>query len=114
MADPDAGSLWLRLRLLRHLPFTGEAQAEIERTLGHPIEPPGDIRISPGHQRDVWVGNVVAIRLASSFVEPLEGTSIHGTIGQLICLAEWMDQPDSRAGYNATAARRVTSCGSIT
>jgi tryptophan halogenase len=84
-----------------------EAQSEIERSLGHPVEPRGDIRINPGRQRDVWVGNVVAVGLASSFIEPLEATSIHGTIGQLICLTEWLDKPGGRERYNATAARQV-------
>jgi flavin-dependent dehydrogenase len=84
-----------------------EAQREIEAALGRPIEPRGDIRINPGRQKEAWVGNVVAVGLAQSFLEPLEATSIHGTIAQLICLTEWLDQPGGRERHNATAARQV-------
>jgi tryptophan halogenase len=84
-----------------------EARAEIEAALGRPIEPRGDIRINPGRQKEAWVGNVVAVGLAQSFLEPLEATSIHGTIAQLICLTEWLAEPGGRERYNATAARQV-------
>lgn len=84
-----------------------EAQREIEAALGRPIEPRGDIRIDPGRQRDVWVGNVLAVGLAGSFLEPLEATSIHGTIVQLIGFTEWLGDPDAKAKVNALAARQV-------
>lgn len=84
-----------------------QAQAEIEAALGHPIEPRSDIRIDPGRQRDAWVGNCVAVGLAQSFLEPLEATSIHGTIVQLIALTEWLGLPDARDRHNALAARQV-------
>ncbi len=45
-----------------------EAKAEIEAALGHPIEPRNDIRIDAGRLREAWIGNCVAVGLASSFL----------------------------------------------
>lgn len=83
------------------------AKAEVEAALGHAIEPRRDIRIDAGRQKDAWIGNCVALGLSSSFLEPLEATSIHGTIVQLLMLAEWLALPDGRARYNAAVARQV-------
>ncbi len=44
--------------------------------------PRNDIKIDAGRLRDAWIGNCVAVGLSSSFLEPLEATSIHGTIVQ--------------------------------
>ena len=63
------------------------AKAEIERALGHPIEPRNDIRFDPGRLDRVAIGNVIALGLSSAFLEPLEATSIHGTVVQLLMLA---------------------------
>ena len=63
------------------------AKAEIERALGHPIEPRNDIRFDPGRLDRVAIGNVIALGLSSAFLEPLEATSIHGTVVQLLLLA---------------------------
>lgn len=83
------------------------AKAEIEAALGHEIEPRRDIRIDAGRQKDAWIGNCVALGLSSSFLEPLEATSIHGTIVQLLMLAEWIGDPAGRGSYNAAVARQV-------
>lgn len=70
----------------RHL-TPDQAQAEIEAKLGHPIEPRNDIRIDAGRVSEVLNKNVLAIGLAASFLEPLEATSIHGTLVTLLLFA---------------------------
>ena len=84
-----------------------QAKAEIEAVLGYEIHPRNDIKIDAGRQRDAWIGNCVAVGLSSSFLEPLEATSIHGTIVQMMMLSEWIADPDGRARYNAAAGQQV-------
>ncbi|SMY06674.1 tryptophan halogenase family protein [Flavimaricola marinus] len=84
-----------------------QAKAEIEAALGHEIEPRRDIKIDAGRLRDAWTGNCVALGLASSFLEPLEATSIHGTIVQLMLLCELLDKPGGAEPYNAAVGRQV-------
>ena len=84
-----------------------QAKAEIEAALGYEIHPRNDIAINPGRQKDAWIGNCIALGLSSSFVEPLEATSIHGTIVQLLMLSNWLDAPNGRDLYNAAVARQV-------
>jgi len=83
------------------------AQAEIETALGRPIEPRRDIRIDAGRLKEAWRGNCVALGLSSSFLEPLEATSIHGTVVQLMMLTDWLGDPAAPARYNAAVARQV-------
>ena len=47
--------------------------------MGHPIEPIKHINYKSGRLKEFWKGNVIVIGLASSFIEPLEATSIHAT-----------------------------------
>ena len=59
-----------------------------------------------------WIGNCLALGLASSFLEPLEATSIHGTVVQLLLFAGPLSQrgastPAERDDYNARVARQI-------
>lgn len=84
-----------------------QAKSEIEAALGYEIHPRNDIKIDAGRQHDAWIGNCVALGLSSSFLEPLEATSIHGTIVQLLMLSKWIADPAGRGLYNAAVARQV-------
>jgi len=91
------------------------AQREIERVLGRRIEPRNDLKFDAGRLEEAWVGNCLAVGLSSSFLEPLEATSIHGTIVQMMhfterCLhALWTPGAvdEARRDYNRFVARQV-------
>jgi hypothetical protein len=90
-----------------------EAHAEVERVLGRKIEVRSDIKFQIGRLEKAWIGNVVAVGLSSSFLEPLESTSIHGTIVQMMIFAGQflrtpgeMTQP-MRDDYNRRVGRQV-------
>ncbi len=90
-----------------------QAQVEIEGALGHKIQPRNDIKIDAGRQRDAWIGNCLSLGLASSFLEPLEATSIHGTIVQLLVFTHFhmrnaaQTTAQNRQSYNDFVARQV-------
>lgn len=63
------------------------AVKEIEQKIGHTINPMRTISFEPGHFDEVWQGNVLAIGLASGFVEPLEATSIGQMLDQVFNFA---------------------------
>lgn len=90
------------------------AQAEIEAALGQPVDPRGVLSIDPGRLGRAWVNNCIAIGLAQSFLEPLEATSIHGSLVQALMLTQISldtvlgGAPDrARSEYNAATARQV-------
>ncbi len=88
-----------------------QAQAEVEAKLGQKIEPLADIKFQVGRLQQAWAGNCLAAGLASGFLEPLEATSIHTTLVQLLlfdrdCMAgEAPGAPEAREQYNQTVAR---------
>jgi hypothetical protein len=90
-----------------------QAKAEVERVLGREIEVRGDIRFQIGRLEKAWIGNVLAVGLSSSFLEPLESTSIHGTIVQMMLFADRHLKhpgdmtPADRDDYNARVGRQV-------
>jgi 2-polyprenyl-6-methoxyphenol hydroxylase-like FAD-dependent oxidoreductase len=86
-----------------------KVQAEIETALGHKIEPRNDLRFDIGRQKDAWINNCLSLGLSSSFLEPLEATSIHGTIVQMMVFSTFHmgRTAEDRTAYNAFAARQV-------
>ena len=65
-----------------------QAQQEIEHLLGHDIEPIKIIKFDGGRYEKLWHKNVIAVGLAAAFAEPLEATSIHSTVHQLLVLCK--------------------------
>ena len=69
------------------LDFDG-AQKEVEELYGHPIEVAKKIKFDAGCLEKSWHKNCAAIGLSSSFIEPLEASSIGTSIQQAMILCE--------------------------
>jgi tryptophan halogenase len=90
-----------------------QAQAEIETTLGRPIDPIRVLKFDTGRLENVWGKNCLAIGLSAAFAEPLEATSIHTTIAQLMTFVFEFLKSDledtlnsgSRNSYNRRTAK---------
>ena len=65
--------------------FVSKEQAlkEMQEITGRKIKPLKNIKFDSGKLKEVWKKNVLSIGLSSSFLEPLEATSIHSSIVQL-------------------------------
>jgi tryptophan halogenase len=82
-----------------------QAQAEIEQSLGHDIEPNQLIKFESGHLEKFWHKNCLAIGLSSAFTEPLEATSIHTTLLQLWYFVNEFAKSTFAETYSETAER---------
>jgi tryptophan halogenase len=60
-----------------------DAQKEIEKFLGHEIQPVRHLSFDAGRSEKLWDKNCLASGLSAAFMEPLEATSIHTTIVQM-------------------------------
>ena len=60
-----------------------QAVSELEEMTGYKVENPRVISFDAGYLKDCWVKNCCAVGLSSSFIEPLEASSIGSTIQQV-------------------------------
>jgi len=64
-----------------------DAQKEVETFLQQEIEPIRHLSFDAGRSEQLWSKNCLASGLSAAFMEPLEATSIHSTIIQMITFA---------------------------
>jgi hypothetical protein len=83
-----------------------DAQREVEEKLGHSITPIKTIKFEGGRLENLWVKNCLSTGLSGSFLEPLEATSIHATLVQLIEFIFQFLTVDKESTMNPAAASR--------
>lgn len=67
---------------------TEEAAKEASIMTGYEVEPARQFDFDPGCLEKMWVKNCIAVGICSSFVEPIEATSIGSTIQQARAIIE--------------------------
>lgn len=92
-----------------------EAKQEVEEYLQRPIDIRKVLNFDPGRFENLWVKNCMAIGLASSFLEPIESTSLWVTVSQLNLFVHFLDDLDnpnitSQKVFNQQMAKSIDEC----
>lgn len=83
-----------------------DAKREVEQLVGKEIEPIKIINFTSGRSKELWVKNCLALGLSAAFSEPLEATSIHSTIMQLLVFTgDYLTQKEETT--NTDTNRRI-------
>ncbi len=105
----DAGWMWktnLNHRIGYGYVYSSEflsddkAQEEVEKNLGHKIEPVTHMKFDSGSINEFWKKNCLTVGLSASFIEPLEATSLHATMMQVITFVREYLGPDVEKTVN--------------
>lgn len=88
-----------------------EAQIEAEEYLGANIEVARVLKFDIGQYKKVWVKNCIAVGMSTGFAEPLEATSVHMSISQLMDLTHFINHlfeynKNSVESYNSNNYRQ--------
>jgi len=84
-----------------------EAADELSQVLNTPVEPAITIKFNSGYWKQSWQKNCIAIGLSSSFVEPLEATSITTTIQQARLLCSYLPSYQKGATVQINEYHRI-------
>jgi hypothetical protein len=79
-----------------------QAQDEIEKRLGHKIEPllAAPLKFQSGRLEQSWKNNCLVTGMASSFIEPLEATGLYLTVFGIRLLGQYLQQQITDQVYN--------------